>query len=219
MKTTLVFLFAVLFAADTFSQDLYNPEYSVYMALQYTGELRVGQEVVDQITSDRTLIEGSFPVVSQLAQYEEWSPGLVLVRLTDDGWSDFMAGGFQALRDLASETGCFVVDTNYIIKTLEYSSLEPFHSGVMAGLFSGLEGVRYSMPSFLGLGGSRIEVLELGQESRYLYTKAWNCSPMGCASEHHWEVTVSGAEVLSVVESGAVPTASTFWGSMKALYR
>ena len=219
MRTVAVVAIALLLVSSASAQELYNPDYSIYMALQYLGEVYAPQSVVDQISSDRMLIETAYPEVSQLAGFQEWVPGYFIVGFTDEGWLEWVGGGLQEVRDLAAEYQCFAYDSNYTLKLANFMGFEPFHSALLASLFEGLEGVRYSGPSCVGVDGSMIEVIELGGESRYLYRMAWGDCMMGCYAEHFWEFVVSGEDVTKVGEWGAVSTDQHTLGSVKALFR
>lgn len=219
MKMAAIAVSMALFVPYVASLDSPVPEQCTYLALQFTHVLEAPEAMVTRICEDRAAIEDAFPKVAGLWVHQKWEVGQIQCRLTETGWAEYLAGGLPALHLLLSQYSCAVRSTYPELRFLKIASARPLHSELLAEIFGELEGVQSSLADYNCCDGSTIDVLDLGDSSRYLYRTAWGDCPSGCINQHFRELeVVDGVPHLLAEWGDGVRTDRVTWSELKGRF-
>jgi hypothetical protein len=169
------------------------------LGLELSGELLAPPALVSQIGQDLAAIRYAFPEISDIHVFPDWSPGKLIVGLTENGWAEYQAGTFAELDSLNAEYGPVSIEphpsTRYLV--LEYEAL--YHPEVLAVIYEGIDGVLYAEPNVIGGDGNDITFEQL---TLYTLKRGWGDCPSGCIFEDFWVFSVIDGSVDLIAHYG-----------------
>jgi hypothetical protein len=169
------------------------------LGLELSGELLAPPALVTWIGQDLAAIRYAFPEISDIHVFPDWSPGKLIVGLTENGWAEYQAGTFAELDSLNAEYGPVSIEphpsTRYLV--LEYEAL--YHPEVLSVIYEGIDGVRYAGPDIFFGDGNDIYTEQL---TFYTFKRGWGDCPSGCIYEDFWVFSVIDGSVDLIAHYG-----------------
>jgi len=167
------------------------------LALEISEELLPPDSLISQIAQDLMLVRIMYPEVATITVMRDWVPGEIFVHLTDDAWNDHQSGSYSGLDSLNSVYGVFAVEEYSIIKGFKLEFGSCYHPLVLAGIYSGAEGVEWARENSSTGDGDDIISSQVGY---YTFKHGYGDCLSGCLYEHFWEFRVDGGSVTLLAE-------------------
>lgn len=169
------------------------------LGLELTGELVAPTDVVSQIARDLAIIRDAYPMAANITVSPSWTPGVLLVGLTDGAWAQYLAGTFTALDALNEEYGLTIAGQIPFIMVLILASQDCSNPTVMVDAYWARPEVMFVEPNNYPHDVDDITCTALGW---YTFKHGWGDCSFGCTQAHYWQFRVIDNAAILVNEYG-----------------
>jgi hypothetical protein len=172
------------------------------LGLEVSGSLVAPGSTVLQISQDLDAIRAAYPAlwdgVAGIHVFPTWYPGVILVQLTPEAWTDYENGVFEEFNNLNAQYGPVTISSvapRWLM--LEFTSL--YHASILASTYAQVVGIEQAKPNNIAGDGDDITSSQVGT---YTFKRGWGDCPAGCMYQHFWEFEVTNGIVTLLDEYG-----------------
>lgn len=198
-----VALLAVSCSDDPASPKEFTSPGAEAMALWLSGELRapdhLSRTIAMQLWMIRNTYGDSIPQV-QIGFHPPWVPGMILLKLTEEGKDLLRRGEFEEFDSLNARYGLAEMDTTRLERfgSLSLTFEDPLHPGRLSASYGPIPEVVYAHPNHIIGDGSIVYPWGSGLRLTYLFREAWGDCPSGCIHSRFWYFRCVGSECTFV---------------------
>ena len=180
-----------------------NQQLAFIMAAKLSGSLLPGEDLVERIAADLTLIKTTLPATRDISPRQPWIAGQLLVGFETGDRDKFVAGKMPEITAANEKYGPVTVKAYRGIEAAKLTFSKPFNPEVLAAVYTKIPGVKFAESNKLVGDGDRATVKK-GEDGVLLYTlsKGWGDCQAGCIHRHTWNVSVTGGTATLISEKG-----------------
>jgi len=167
---------------DETSKDAEN------IALMNSGnDLFAPPDLIERYTKELTSIRSKYPQMNNVRAVTPWSPGVLMIGLTDAALQDHKAGTYTGIDVLNEKYGPVRVKLYMDGATQTLKFEKNYNPQALAEIYQNATGVEYAEASYRIGGGDGIAV----DGQVYTFSIGWADCPAGCICSHVWKYEVN----------------------------